>query len=134
MSTPQLIYYLDDDIDDLYIFKDVAESLGHEVSIFVNGNELLKALKGKQLPDIIFLDIRMPVFNGEEILHLIKKTENSMHIPVVMISGYSPKSLVRHYLEAGANYIMKKPASIADYKSSLEQILGIDWNHFQAFA
>ena len=111
MNTPQLIYYLDDDIDDLYIFKDVAESLGHEVSIFVNGNELLKALKGKQLPDIIFLDIRMPVFNGEEILHLIKKTENSMHIPVVMISAsHNLQGLLK--LPSAPNDFIAKPFDI----------------------
>jgi len=135
MKTEQFIYYLDDDTDDLYIFKEIAESLGHKVSIFINGNEMLRALNKKdQLPDIIFLDIRMPVFNGEEILHIIKKTDASKHIPVVMISGHNPKSLVRHYLEAGANYLMKKPSAVTEFKPALKQILDIDWDRFQAYA
>lgn len=135
MKRLQNIFYLDDDTDDLYIFKEVAESLGHNVSIFISGNEMLRALnKKEQLPDIIFLDIRMPVFNGEEILHVIKKTEHSQHIPVVMISGHNPKSLVRHYLESGASYLMKKPSLVSEFKPALEYVLGIDWNRFQAFA
>ncbi len=135
MKASQLIYYLDDDIDDLYFFKEVADNLGHNVSIFVNGTEMLRALgSSQQLPDIIFLDIRMPVFNGEEILNVIKKSEEWRHIPVVMISGAYPKSLVKHYLESGANYLMKKPMDIADLKPSLEHVLNIDWNNFQAFA
>ncbi|MBF0694213.1 MAG: response regulator [Flavobacterium sp.] len=128
------IFYLDDDLDDLYLFKEAAESIGHSVTIFVNGNEMLRALNGTDLPDIIFLDIRMPVFNGEEILHIIKKNPLLADIPVVMISGFSPKSLVRTYLEAGASYLMKKPDVMSDYRSALEQVLKIDWKTFQAFS
>jgi len=135
MKTQQTIFYLDDDTDDLYVFKEVAEALGHSVFLFINGNEMLRALgKKDQLPDIIFLDIRMPVFNGEEILHIIKKTENSKHIPVVMISGHNPKSLVRQYLESGANYLMKKPSSLSEFRPALEHVLGINWDKFQAYA
>jgi CheY-like chemotaxis protein len=134
MKPSQLIYYLDDDTDDLYFFKDVAESLGHNVSIFISGNIMLKALgKPEQVPDIIFLDIHMPVFNGEEILEVIKKSDSWKHIPVVMISGAYPKKLVRTYLEAGANYLMKKPMA-TDWKHSLEHVLNIDWNNFQAYS
>ena len=135
MKSSKLIYYLDDDIDDLYFFKDVAEGLGHQVTIFVNGTEMLRALRNnwQDQPQIIFLDIHMPVFNGEEILQIIKKTEEWKHIPVVMISGAYPKKLVRQYLEAGANYLMKKPG-YSDWKENLEEVLNIDWNNFQAFA
>ncbi|HEY0045560.1 MAG TPA: response regulator [Flavobacterium sp.] len=134
MKPAQKIFYLDDDLDDLYVFREVAEALGHTVTIFVNGNEMLRLLNSSAaIPDIIFLDIRMPVFNGEEILHIIKKNPALGEIPVVMISGFNPKSLVRTYLEAGANYLMKKPATVADLRTSLEQVLNIDWKTFQAF-
>jgi CheY-like chemotaxis protein len=133
MKENQRIYYLDDDIDDLHIFQDVAEGLGHKVSIFISGNEMLRALNNDPLPDIIFLDIHMPVFNGEEILNVIKNNESWKQVPVVMISGAYPKKLVRYYLEVGANYLMKKPV-YNDLKSSLAHVLSIDWTNFQAFA
>lgn len=127
MKAPQLIYYLDDDIDDLYLFKEVAESLGHKVQIFINGNVMLHTLDKKNtLPDIIFLDIHMPVFNGEEILNVIKKAPAWKQIPVVMISAAYPKKLVKSYLEAGANYLMKKPVA-TEWKTALAKILEIDW-------
>ncbi|WP_298224001.1 response regulator [Flavobacterium sp.] len=133
MKTPQTIFYLDDDTDDLYFFKEIAESLGHEVSIFVNGTEMLRSLK-KKLPDIIFLDIYMPVFDGDEILDIIKKSDEWKHIPVVMISGIYPKSNSSKYFSSGANYLMRKPVNFTELKSSLEEILKIDWENFQAFA
>ena len=134
MKTPLKIYYLDDDPDDLYFFKEVAENLGHEVEIFINGRIMLNALEKGKLPDILFLDIRMPVFNGEQILDVIKKTEDWKNIPVVMISGTYPKSAVQQYLDSGANYLMKKPDDLAGLKYSLQQVLAIDWNNFQAFS
>ena len=132
MKLRQLIYYLDDDVDDLFFFKEAAETLGHDVITFVNGQEMLRTLSKKPFPDIIFLDVRMPVFEGEEILQVIKKTEESKNIPVVMISGSYPKSVVQHYLDSGANYMMKKP-DFGDMKSALEYVLKIDWDNFHAY-
>jgi CheY-like chemotaxis protein len=132
MKSPQLIYYLDDDNDDLQYFREVADALGHRVSLFIDGNELLRALR-KQEPDVIFLDIHMPVFNGEEILHVIKRVDEWKNIPIVMISGIFQKKLVRRYLESGANYIMKKPTSV-DWKNALEEVLSIDWSIFKAYS
>ena len=134
MKTAQLIYYLDDDIDDLYFFKEIVEGMGHTATIFVNGKELLKALSSKEeaIPDIIFLDIHMPVFNGEEILQVIRKTEGLADVPIVMISGDYPKKLMAHYLDAGASYMMKK-TQLSDLEVNLEQVLNIDWRNFQAF-
>lgn len=130
MKTPQNIYYLDDDADDLYFFKETAEAMGHTVTIFVSGYEMLRVLRKDKLPDIIFLDIYMPVFDGDEILDLIKKSDDWKHIPVVMISGLYPSSSMGKYIASGANYIMKKPVNFSELKSTLEQILNIDWDNF----
>jgi len=134
MGTKKNIYYLDDDLDDLYVFKEVAEELGHEVTIFVDGNIMLKSLTQLPLPDIIFLDIVMPVFDGDEIFHIIKKSDKWKVIPIVMISGHSPKSLIMQYMAAGAKYVMKKPSTLTDFRPALEQVLNIDWEKFQAYS
>ena len=130
----QLIYYLDDDSDDLHIFKTAAESLGQRVLLFLDGHEMLQSLRNRdEKPDIIFLDVHMPILNGEEILNVIKKSHHLKHIPIVMISGAYPKKLVRHFLEAGANYLMKKPVG-NELKNSLEQVLKSSWDNLQAIA
>ena len=119
MTKPKSIYYLDDDSDDLYFFKNAGGGLGHKVTIFSDGHEMLQALKSKtQNPDIIFLDVHMPILNGEEILNVIKNSPELKNIPIVMISGAYPKKLVRQFTDAGANYLMKK-TSISDLKVSI---------------
>ena len=125
MKPSKLLFYLDDDMDDLKYFKHVTAALGHKTQIFLNGNELLYALKhGLEKPDIIFLDVHMPILNGEEILNIIKKSEESKYIPTVMISGAFPKKLARDYHKTGADYLMKKSA---DLKTALTHILELSF-------
>ncbi len=133
MDASKLIYYLDDDTDDLHFFVEMGESLGHKVVPFVNGSLMLKAMGKTPLPDIIFLDILMPVFKGEEILEVIKKADSWKHIPVVMISGTYPKGMAGKYLQSGASYLMKKPSGI-EWRENLEHVLEIDWPNFRAYA
>ncbi len=123
MKTPQTIYYLDDDMEDVDFFKEVTESLGHNVKGFTGGARLLMTLELKtEKPDLIFLDVHMPILNGQEILEVIKRSDDLKHIPIVMVSGAYPKKLVRHFAGLGVNYLMKK-SHIHDYKAAVEQVL-----------
>lgn len=123
----KLLYYLDDDIDDLNYFKDITADLGHRTVIFMTGNELLYALKHEsEKPDLIFLDVHMPILNGEEILNILKKSEDYKYIPTIMISGVFPKKLVRDYQKTGADYLMKKTTG-SDLKTALEQVLQLNF-------
>ncbi|MGL2967076.1 response regulator [Flavobacterium sp. XGLA_31] len=123
MRTTQTIYYLDDDIEDVDFFKEVAESLGHIVKGFTDGGRLLMTLELKEeKPDLIFLDVHMPILNGQEILEVIKRSDTLKHIPIVMVSGAYPKKLVRHFSELGVNYLMKK-SHVHDYKAAVEEVL-----------
>ena len=126
MKPFQSIFYLDDDVDDLNFFKNIAESLGHTVTTFVNGHQMLNVLDiQKEKPDVIFLDIHMPILNGQEILNVIKSSEDWKHIPVIMVSGAYPKKLVRHFMEVGANYLIKKTHT-HDFKIAIEEALKMD--------
>lgn len=130
MNDSKLILYLDDDTDDLKFFRDLTEELGHRVSLYADGTEMLYALRhGWEKPDLIFLDVHMPILNGDEILNIIKRSEDFKHIPVAMLSGAYPKKLVKQYLDAGANYLMKK-ANFHDMKIALQDFL--QWNFSQS--
>lgn len=129
----KFIFYLDDDLDDLIFFRNIAESMGNRVATFTDGYDMLQALFLQwEEVDIIFLDIHMPILNGEEILNLIRKSENYSNIPIVMISGAYPQKLARHYLKVGANFLMKK-TGVTDLRASLEEVLAIDFKTFHAF-
>lgn len=112
MGKQKKIFYLDDDRDDLDFFKEAGENLGHQITLYSSGEELMQDLKTQNyFPDVIFLDVHMPILNGIEILSLLKNTQEFSKIPVVMISGAYPKKLVKYLLSTGANHLMKKPTA-----------------------
>ena len=125
MKKRKTIYYLDDDQDDLGFFKEITEELGHTVKLFSDGRKMLLVLEIQaEKPDVIFLDIHMPVLNGEEILNIIKKSENIKDIPVVMVSGAYPKKLLQYCSDLGVSCLVKRH-NFQEFKLNIEEIMKV---------
>ncbi len=124
MKDPKLLFYLDDDRDDLLFFTDAATQLGHQVATYTNAPDLMLDLNlATEKPHAIFLDVHMPLVNGEEILLVLKQSKEWKHIPVVMISGAYPKKLVKQYMDSGADYLMKKRSTMPDLRVAIQDAL-----------
>lgn len=89
-----------------------------EVFIARDGQEALDILK-VQLPDIIILDIMMPLVDGYATLEQIKKDEHLQHCKVVFLSAKNKESDIEKGLSLGADAYMLKPFSI---KKLVEQV------------
>src|SRR4051812_29905511 len=88
MLKPITILLVDDDEEDILIFKEVVRNdIDSNINIITstNGVECLKALENIS-PDVIFLDINMPVMGGKECLEKIKNDPQLKDIPVVIYS------------------------------------------------
>jgi len=86
------ILLIDDDADFVESTKIVLESKPYEVIVAVNGNEgLRKAREGK--PDLILLDVIMPVENGFTAAEQLKKDPKLANIPVLMLTSYSTRGV-----------------------------------------
>jgi|SRR6218665_1883442 len=123
MKKVKTIYYLDDDHEDLGFFKEIAEELGHNVKVFSDGRKMLLVLDIQaEKPDVIFLDIHMPVLNGEEILEIIKKSDTIKDIPVVMVSGAYPKKLLQYCAAMGVSCLVKRH-NFQEFKQNIEEVM-----------
>jgi len=123
MKKKKTIYYLDDDHEDLGFFKEIAEELGHDVKVFNDGRKMLLVLEIQaEKPDVIFLDIHMPVLNGEEILNIIKKSDEMKEIPVVMVSGAYPKKLLQYCASQGVSCLVKRH-NFQEFKQNISEIM-----------
>ena len=89
-----------------------------EVFIARDGQEALDILKG-QLPDIIILDIMMPLVDGYATLEQIKKDERLQHCKVIFLSAKNKESDIEKGLSLGADAYMLKPFSV---KKLVEQV------------
>lgn len=77
--------------DDEYIRADLSELLaleGYEVRPFRNGQEALNAAIGPgRLPDLVLLDLMMPVMNGYEFLDEVARTERLRSLAIIVVSA-----------------------------------------------
>lgn len=97
--------------------KDILEFLvynlskeGYEVITASNGYEALEKIK--ENPDIIILDVLMPVINGYDTLRILRQNENHRNIPVIFLTAKSSESDEVKGLETGADDYIQKPVSV----------------------
>jgi CheY-like chemotaxis protein len=84
------ILLIDDDADFVESTKIVLESKPYEVIVAVNGNEGLRKAR-EERPDLILLDVIMPVENGFTAAEQLKKDPKLAEIPVLMLTSYSTR-------------------------------------------
>lgn len=120
------ILLIEDDAIEVMKFIKVVETLGedHQIVEAKNGEEALDILNsGKQLPDIIVLDLNMPKVNGIEFLASLKKDDLLKYIPtIVLTTSNNPKDILECYKIGIAGYILK-PLKYEDYVSRINKVL-----------
>jgi len=121
------ILLADDDDDDRLFFSEAIEQLGLSVSLkwVVNGVELLDYLKTPdiQLPELIFLDLNMPIKGGIECLIEIRSTEYLKHLSVAIYSTSSAEQDIEESLIHGANIYIRKPSDFDELKAILNKVI-----------
>lgn len=88
-----------------------------EASNGLDGIALLK----KERPHLTFLDITMPVMNGIETLKILKNTEDTKNLPVMILSSVNDKHVISHLLSVGITGYMLKPLEV---QNVIERITG----------
>ena len=108
------------DIRDLIEFT--LKYVGHEVFSVANGEEACQVTK-EIMPDLILLDVRMPVMSGYEACEKIKNDPKTKHIPIVFLSAKGQDSEIKAGLQAGAVDYLLKPFVPDDLNRRLKEIL-----------
>jgi two-component system, chemotaxis family, chemotaxis protein CheY len=120
------VLIVDDSTPMREVIKKVVKASGFNLgSIFEasNGKEALDLLEREWL-DLVLTDYNMPEMNGLELLGAMKKNENLMSIPVVMITTEGSNQRVEEFLDKGAEAYIKKPFSPEEIKKKLNRIMG----------
>ena len=117
------IYIVDDDLFYLNTLVQHIRNLGYEtVEIFTNGTAFLECIKEK--PDVVFLDYKMDVLSGYDVLKKIKRFDPDIYI--VMLSGQIAIQPAIDSLKHGAfDYIEKGNSEQMKIRMVLERILNV---------
>ena len=133
MKKAKKILLIDDDIDDQLYFKDAINEISKslECEIASNGWEAIKQMNVLPPPDLIFLDLNMPVMNGYECLSLLKREDRYKNIPVVIFTTSQSAKDIEKSREMGAELFFTKPSNFNTLCAKLDSILDMDFTKMQ---
>jgi DNA-binding response OmpR family regulator len=95
---------------------------GHEVVQAYNGEEACSTAAAES-PDVILLDIMMPVMDGIHVLHQLKGDPTLQSIPVIMLTALGREKDVVGCLKAGAADFVVKPFNLNELVARIEAVL-----------
>ena len=128
---PVKIILAEDDQDDQELFMEAlyATKVPSEVITVENGEELINTLKdpAEPKPDIVFIDINMPVKGGKEALAEIKSDQELKEIPAVMLSTSNHPKDIEETFDKGANLYIQKPSSFTGFILILKKVFILHW-------
>jgi len=90
----RIFLLVDDDYEDAHVFRETLEKVDPDVLCYyaLHGQDALDKLESREIavPDIIFLDMKMPVMDGRKFLELIRQHKKFAEIPVIIYSDLAP--------------------------------------------
>ena len=96
---------------------------GHDVSIARDGETALR-LASEARPDLIVLDLMLPLINGFEVCRRLRADPALRDTKVLMLTARGRQSEIKRGLEAGANAYMTKPFATRDLLGAVAELLG----------
>ena len=116
------ILVVEDDAALREMIHDTLEVLGYEVDLAENGEQVLPRLAWSP-PDLVLLDIQIPVFDGFSVLKRIRQTPQLAALKVVALSAFAMRGDDQKALAAGFDAYLTKPIAIADLRKKVQQML-----------
>ena len=113
MTEKKKVLLVDDDPDFVEAVKVIVESGGYDVRIACDGKEGLEAVAAER-PDIIILDVMMPVMDGHKACAALKGNKDTADIPIILLTAVADRVTTSKYthrdmLESEAEDYMPKP-------------------------
>ena len=127
------IVLADDDEDDRLLFDEAITEIDvkTKLSLFNDGKALMDylVLPETVLPEIVFLDLNMPIKNGMQCLNEIRKHDKLKELCVAIYSTSSSEQDIENTFVNGANVYINKPNSFSALKKAIDKVLKINWQY-----
>jgi CheY-like chemotaxis protein len=118
------VLVVDDDEDLRLLFQLGLKRAGFRISEAANGREALDAVR-RDRPDLILLDLMMPVMDGWECLSALKADPGLRGIPVFIVTGKDQQQDQERAFASGAEAFIRKPFETAALVASIRERLAL---------
>jgi CheY-like chemotaxis protein len=117
------ILVIDDEPDILKVTSIRLKKLGYNVLTAVNGKQGLDTIR-REKPDLVLLDLVMPVMNGAEVCEQIKNDKVLKHIPIILFTASGSAAITDEKIKKfGADDYIIKPFEPEEFRGKVEKIL-----------
>lgn len=107
------ILVAEDNLENQEIIRRRLERAGHAVSIAANGVEAVERAKTEE-PDLILMDISMPVMSGIEATQAIRRTPGGVRVPIIALTAHAMEGDAEKCLAVGCDAFATKPVRFGD--------------------
>lgn len=124
------ILLVEDNEGDVLLTQEALEEskIINKISVSRNGKEALDFIFKREkysnvdTPDLILLDVNLPLKNGHEVLHELKNDESTKHIPIIMLTTSSSERDIMLSYKNHANCYITKPIEVNDFLNAIKSI------------
>jgi two-component system cell cycle response regulator DivK len=118
------ILVVEDNLMNLELVSDLLEAHGYQVLQAETGRKALE-LAGKELPDLVLMDIQLPEMDGLEVTRLMKENERTRHIKVIALTAHAMRGDEERAREAGCSGYIAKPINTREFAGMIKDYLGV---------
>jgi CheY-like chemotaxis protein len=124
MSQPmKRILIVDDKATSRELLHTVLERQGYAISEAANGQEALEKIRA-EAPDLVLLDLQMPILNGYEVLDELRKDAAYTTLPVIALTASAMQGDREKALAAGFTGYIAKPVTLSHLREKIQRLLG----------
>jgi len=117
------ILYVEDNDDNVFVLRNRLQRAGHVVLVATDGQRGVETAL-EQLPDLVIMDLSLPVLDGWEATRRLKSTPQTRHIPVLALSAHAMNGDRERALAAGCDDFDTKPVDFARLQGKIGALTG----------
>ncbi|MFN5513739.1 MAG: PAS domain S-box protein, partial [Cyanobacteriota bacterium] len=122
-TEPPYLLLVEDNVDNVASLKDYLEYKGYRLGVAYNGQEALDSI-AQETPDLILMDVQMPVMDGVEATRQIRANPDWRSIPIIALTALTMPGDRERFLAAGMNDHISKPVHLRALMTLINQLLG----------
>jgi len=125
-TVPPRVLIVDDQAENRELLRDILDPIGFQTRLAENGESAIEIFS-RWSPDIVLMDMLMPVMDGYEATKRLKSTEEGRQVPIIAVTASAFGDEEKKVLETGVDGYLRKPLRGEDLLALLSEQLGITY-------
>jgi CheY-like chemotaxis protein len=122
-SAPKTVLLVEDNEDNRIVYSTILRHFGYRVMEALNGEEGIATARSEK-PDLILMDISIPIIDGWEATQVLKHDPETRHIPVIALTAHALASDRERAMQVGCDGYLAKPCEPRAVVAEVQRFLG----------